>query len=174
MTLDNKSMDFFFLKRYDADVIINVMLQLVKQKLPKFVDATPYDIQILTPMRKGLLGVERLNGILQQYMNPPSQQKREKEHGDAIFREGDKIMQTRNNYQLEWEIRTKFGLSVDKGTGVFNGDMGIIREINDFAETMTVEFDEGRMVEYPYKLLDELELAYAITINRREANIRRS
>lgn len=170
VTLDNKSMDFFFLKRYEADVIINVVLQLVKQKLPKFVDATPYDIQILTPMRKGLLGVERLNGILQQYLNPPSQQKREKEHGDVIFREGDKIMQTRNNYQLEWEIRTKFGLSVDKGTGVFNGDMGIIREINDFAETMTVEFDEGRMVEYPYKLLDELELAYAITIHKSQGS----
>ena len=166
VTLDNKSMDFFFLKRYDADVIISVVLQLIKQKLPKFVDATPYDIQVLTPMRKGLLGVERLNGILQRYLNPPSPQKREKEHGDILFREGDKIMQTRNNYQLEWEIRTKYGLSVDKGTGVFNGDMGIVREINDFAETMTVEFDEGRMVEYPYKLLDELELAYAITIHK--------
>ena len=119
VTLDNKSMDFFFLKRYDADVIISVVLQLIKQKLPKFVDATPYDIQVLTPMRKGLLGVERLNGILQRYLNPPSPQKREKEHGDILFREGDKIMQTRNNYQLEWEIRTKYGLSVDKGTGVF-------------------------------------------------------
>ena len=170
VSLDNKSMDFFFLKRYDADVIINVVLQLVKQKLPKFVDATPYDIQVLTPMRKGLLGVERLNGILQRYLNPPEPSKREKEHGDMIFREGDKVMQTKNNYQLEWEITTKFGLTVDKGMGIFNGDMGIITEINDFAETMTVEFDEGRKVEYSFKLLDELELAYAITIHKSQGS----
>lgn len=170
VSLDNKSMDFFFLKRYEADIIINVVLQLVKQKLPKFVDATPYDIQVLTPMRKGLLGVERLNGILQHYLNPPDKSKREKEHGDMVFREGDKVMQTKNNYQLEWEICTKFGLTVDKGMGIFNGDMGIITEINDFAETMTVEFDEGRKVEYSYKLLDELELAYAITIHKSQGS----
>lgn len=170
VVLDNKSMDFFFLKRYDADVIINVVLQLIKQKLPKFVDATPYDIQVLTPMRKGLLGVERLNTILQQYMNPPLSSKAEKEYGATIFREGDKVMQTKNNYQLEWEIRSPYGLSIEKGLGVFNGDMGIIRQINDFAELMTIEFDEGRMVEYPYKLLDELELAYAITIHKSQGS----
>lgn len=170
VTLDNKSMDFFFLKRYDADKIINVTLQLIKQKLPKFVNATEYDIQVLTPMRKGLLGVERLNKILQMYLNPPDSHKREKEHGEMLFREGDKVMQVKNNYQLEWEIRTKYGLSVDKGTGIFNGDTGIIEEINDFSETMTISFDEGKKVEYSFKLLDELELAYAVTIHKSQGS----
>ena len=119
VTIDNQSRDFFFLKRYDADKIINVTLQLIKQKLPKYVDASEYDIQVLTPMRKGLLGVERLNKVLQMYVNPPDKRKREKEYRGVIFREGDKVMQIKNNYQTEWEIRTKFGLCVDKGTGIF-------------------------------------------------------
>ncbi len=170
VVLDNKSMDFFFLKRYEADVIINVVIQLIAQKLPKFVDASPFDIQVLTPMRKGLLGVERLNGILQQYLNPKSKDKKEWESGDHIFREGDKVMQTKNNYQLEWEIRSRYGLTIDKGLGVFNGDMGIIREINEYAEKMTVEFDEGRMVEYSLRSLEELELAYAITIHKSQGS----
>lgn len=170
VVLDNKSMDFFFLKRYEADKIIQVTLQLIKQKLPKFVDATEYDIQVLTPTRKGLLGVERLNGILQMYLNPEDPSKREKEYGSTIFREGDKVMQVKNNYQLEWEIRSKYGLCIDKGTGIFNGDTGIIEEINFFAETMTISFDEGRMVEYPFKQLEELELAYAITIHKSQGS----
>lgn len=168
--LDNKSMDFFFLKRYDADKIINVTLQLILQKLPKFVGASMMDIQVLTPMRKGLLGVERLNTVLQMYLNPPDKRKKEKEHGTTLFREGDKVMQIKNNYQLEWEIRSKYGLCIDKGTGVFNGDTGIIEEINDFAETVIVCFDEGRMVEYPFKLLEELELAYAVTIHKSQGS----
>ncbi len=168
--LDNKSRDFFFLKRQDANTIISVVLTLIQKKLPKYVNAEPYDIQVLTPMRKGLLGVERLNGILQEYLNPPSPSKAEKEYGDKKFREGDKVMQIRNNYQIEWEVCTKYGMTVDKGLGVFNGDMGIIREINTYAETMTVEFDEHRQVSYSFQSLDELELAYAITIHKSQGS----
>lgn len=168
--LDNKSMDFFFLKRYEAEKIINVTVQLIAQKLPGFVNASPMDIQVLTPMRKGLLGVERLNGILQQYLNPKSQDKKEKEYGSAIFREGDKVMQTKNNYQLAWEVKSQYGFAVEKGLGVFNGDIGRIRKINEYAGTMEVEFDEARVAEYSLKNLDELELAYAITIHKSQGS----
>ena len=168
--LDNKSRDFFFLKRYDADVIISVVIQLIKQKLPKYVDAKPFDIQVLTPMRKGLLGVERLNHILQQYLNPKDTKKAEHEVGDRIFREGDKVMQIRNNYQLEWEIRGRYEIPVDKGVGVFNGDTGILKTINEFSETAEVEFEDGRCAEYSFKQLEELELAYAVTIHKSQGS----
>ena len=168
--LDNKSRDFFFLKRQDANTIINVTLTLIQKKLPKYVGATAFDIQVLTPMRKGLLGVERLNRILQEYLNPPAPSKAEKEYGDRKFRVGDKVMQIRNNYQLEWEISTRYGMTVDKGVGIFNGDMGIVRAINTYEETLLVEYDEHRVVTYPFELLDELELAYAITIHKSQGS----
>lgn len=170
VVLDNKSRDFFFLKRQDANTIISVIITLIQKKLPKYVNADPFDIQVLTPMRKGLLGVERLNTILQQYLNPPDKKKEEKEYGTKLFRVGDKVMQVKNNYQLEWEIATKYGLVVDKGIGVFNGDIGRITAINSYTETVEVEYEEKKKVEYPFQLLDELELAYAITIHKSQGS----
>lgn len=170
VALDNKSRDFFFLKRNDVTLILRVMLALIQEKLPKYVNAEPFDIQVLTPMRKGLLGVENLNKVLQKYLNPAANGKREKEYLQGIFREGDKVMQIKNNYQIEWEVSNSFGITVDKGTGVFNGDMGIIKDINLYEETLTVLFDEEKQVVYPFKQLDELELSYAITIHKSQGS----
>ena len=170
VVLDNKSRDFFFLKRQDADTIIGVIIFLIQKKLPTYVGAQPSEIQVMTPTRKGLLGVERLNQILQRYLNPEDPKKNEKEINGRLFREGDKVMQIKNNYQLEWEVKTKYGLAVDQGTGIFNGDMGVVTEINQYTETVEVEFDEGRKVKYGFEMTDELELAYAITVHKSQGS----
>lgn len=170
ISFDNKSKDFFLLERNDANVIYKHMIQLIREKLPPYVDANPYDIQVLTPMRKGALGVETLNGILQKYLNPPSPDKREYQAGERLFRERDKVMQIKNNYQITWEVRSRYGIPIDKGMGIFNGDTGVIKEIHENAQTLTVEYDEHRLVDYPFSALDEIELAYAVTIHKSQGS----
>ena len=170
IALNNKSKDFFFLPRNDVQVIYKHMIQLITEKLPQYVEAQPYDIQVLTPMRKGSLGVETLNEILQRYLNPADPSKQEHTTGERIFREGDKVMQIRNNYQLEWEIVSRYGIRIDSGSGVFNGDIGTIRRIREESSTVQVEFDEQRLVEYTFSQLDEIELAYAITIHKSQGS----
>lgn len=170
LALDNKSRDFFFLERNDTNVIYKHMIQLITEKLPPYVGAQPYDIQVLTPMRKGALGVETLNGILQRYLNPASENKKEYTAGSVLFRERDKVMQIKNNYQLEWEVVSKYGIPIDKGTGIFNGDIGMILQINEYAGEVVVEYDEHRRVTYTLAQLDEIELAYAVTIHKSQGS----
>lgn len=168
--LNNKSRDFFFLERGNVNVIYKHMIQLIREKLPSYVEAASYDIQVLTPMRKGNLGAAALNSILQKYLNPPSEQKKEYVSGERFFREGDKVMQIKNNYQIPWEIVSRYGIPIDKGMGVFNGDMGIVREIDHTAQLLTVEYDEHKRIEYPFSSLDEIELAYAVTIHKSQGS----
>ncbi len=167
---DNKSRDFFFMNRPVNTQVIDTVISLVKDKLPGYVKAKPYDIQVLTPMKGGDLGIESLNKRLQAALNPASGNKREKEYGDVVFREGDKVMQIKNDYKLEWKNCNKYGIAFDGGTGIFNGDLGVIKEINNFAELMTVVFDDDKEVEYPFSILDELKHAYAVTVHKSQGS----
>lgn len=168
--LDNKSSDFFFLERDNAEVIIESIVYLVTKKLPPYVDAKPFDIQVMTPMRKGILGVINLNMRLQERLNPPSAGKREMTFGQLTLREGDKVMQIKNNYQLEWEVTSRLGIVVDRGLGVFNGDMGVVILADNQAGILKVKFDDDRVVTYQQSQLEELELAYAITIHKSQGS----
>ena len=170
IALDNKSKDFFFLQRENINDIRGLIIALVRDKLPSYVKASSGDIQVLTPMRKGELGVEKMNTVLQEYLNPPSPSKKEKVYGDITFREGDKVMQIKNNYQIEWESRTSRGFIKSSGSGIFNGDCGIIKSINTYADEMEIVFDDDKTVYYPFSGLDELELAYCITVHKSQGS----
>ena len=170
ISFDNKNRDFFHLERHNVQDIQNVVIQLVMKNMPSYVDASPYDIQVLTPMRKGELGVENLNRVLQSYVNPKNAGKVEREFHGILFREQDKVMQIKNDYQMKWKKKTRFGDVYEEGTGVFNGDVGVIRRILEIEEAVEVEFEEGKIVSYEFSQMDEMELAYAITIHKSQGS----
>ncbi|MBR6402752.1 MAG: ATP-dependent RecD-like DNA helicase [Eubacterium sp.] len=172
LEINNKSKDFFFIPRMNSADIAAECNELVLTNLPKYLNVSPLDIEVIAPMRHYELGVEELNKRLQKTINPPSKSKREKEKGNVVFREGDKIMQIKNNYKIEWTVYTdkSKGIVSEQGIGVFNGDMGIITEINDFDENVEVTFDDGRVAVYEYNQLDELEHSYAITVHKSQGS----
>ncbi len=170
-SIDNKSRDFFIVRGDNTESILNETCNLVKNRLPGFVGVPASEIQVLTPMRKGDLGVENLNPMLQNLLNPASPSKNEKIAHGTTFREGDKVMQIKNDYNLSWEMKSpKGGFVMESGTGVFNGDVGAIETISEYAEKVTVRFDDNKVVEYDYADLDELELAYCITVHKSQGS----
>lgn len=168
--VNNKSPDFFFIRQSDPGTIIGTAVKLVGDNLPRYLKVDSSEIQVMAPMKKGVLGIANLNKVMQTYLNPASPDKEEHSRGDMLFREGDRVMQVRNNYQIAWTVRGRHNAVLDNGEGVFNGDMGIIRQISRYAETITVEFDEHRYVDYDFSDLDQLELAYAVTIHKAQGS----
>ena len=167
--LNKKDNDFYFIKEENIDGILKVVLDLVNRRLPNFNKSWDKrrDIQILTPMKKGILGVINLNERLQEILNPPSKNKKEKKQRNLTLREGDKVMQIKNNYSIKW---TLINNSDEQGEGVFNGDMGFIKSIDNEEGTVTVIFDEEKIVIYSQENVEELELAYAITIHKSQGS----
>lgn len=168
--LNEKDKDFFFISLRNPLDVINTITELNKNRLPSFYGVDPIsDIQVLTPMKKGDVGIHSLNKHLQDALNPGSKLKDEKIVGDVLFRVGDKVMQTKNNYKMEWKI-IHDGKEGSKGEGIFNGDFGYISEIDNEDNTLKVIFDEEKEVEYDYKQLDELMLAYATTVHKAQGS----
>ena len=168
--LGKKSNDFIFIKQSNPEHVMDSVISLVRDKLPSYVKASINELQVMTPMRKGPLGVELLNSFLQSKLNPASNSKKEKEYDATVFREGDKVMQIKNNYQKEWFVYNEKHLPVDKGLGVYNGDTGIIKEIDMFSESFTICFDDGKVSGYEFSEFNEIELAYAITVHKSQGS----
>ena len=168
--ISNKSPDFFFIRQKDPGTIVGTVIKLVRDNLPRYLNVPGPEIQVLAPMKKGVLGITNLNKAMQLYLNPPGPGKEEHSRGETLFREGDRVMQIKNNYQIEWTQRGRYGSVIDSGEGVFNGDMGILARIDQVSETVTVEFDENRYVEYEFGEMDQLELCYAVTIHKAQGS----
>lgn len=162
--------DFFLLNINNPEGIYIMMEQFIKDRVPKEFKIDSSEVQVLTPMRKGPLGAEMLNKFLQERLNAPSREKPECKYGDVIFRKGDKVMQIKNDYNLGWDVIGAHNITVEHGEGVFNGDIGIIEDVIEYTRTLKVHFDDGRVVEYPFQILDELEHAYAITIHKSQGS----
>ena len=167
---DKTSRDFMVLRRNNAAEVQQAVIRLIRDKLPPYVHADPFEIQVITPVRKGVLGVENLNRILQDALNPPAEYKKERQFAHSLFRVGDKVMQIKNNYQKEWSKTGGTGFSLKEGTGVFNGDLGIVKDIRFFSEELVVLFDDDREAVYLFSEADELELAYAVTVHKSQGS----
>lgn len=166
--IDNTSLDFFFDSKDDPESIKNTILDLVTTRLPKFLNVEPQSIQVLAPLKAGVCGIENLNKVLQEKINPPASNKRQVEFGSTIFREGDKVMQMSNNYDLEWKKHGRF--ADETGQGVFNGDIGYIETIDPNTSEVIVQFEDGRICLYTRPDLIDLSLSYAITIHKSQGS----
>jgi exodeoxyribonuclease V alpha subunit len=163
--LNKKDKDFFFMSKPAANDIVKTVMELCEKRLPNKYGYDPMKhIQVLSPMKKGPTGVINLNIELQKVLNPADSEKSEKLFRSFIFREGDRIMQVKNNYNLRWE---KSGI---EGTGVFNGDIGIIDKINNEDQKITVIYEDDKIVEYDFVILDEIEPSFAITIHKSQGS----